>query len=364
MPAQKAAVSFLALILLSSVFLGCNGFFVDQNSTVSFPVYAPNTGTSNVSAYKLDPSTGSLTTVTGSPFTSNTGPTAIGTDRSGFFLYAANTGGGTGGGISGWVINADGTLTAMTGSPFNSSNAYAAIAVDPTLRFVFASTNGSNSIQAFTVNTANGVLTASGGLVGTTGTPIRMTEDPSGKFLFAAEGAGGLDVFSIAANTGALTLVQNVAFAGANDVAVDPNTAFAYVADGATGVQAFSINTTTGALTAVGTAVAAGTQPTGIAVSPNAQFVFVANFGSSNVSAFTSSAGVLTEVSGSPFGAGNGPVSVTVDPSSRHVYAANRSANTLSIFSIDTGTPGKLDTVGSISTGTSPNQVLVAPRSQ
>ncbi|MBZ5648571.1 MAG: lactonase family protein [Acidobacteriia bacterium] len=359
MKARSAAVALAASILLVSLILGCNGFFVDENTTVSFPVYVANSGVSSISAFKLDPSSGALSQATGSPFTSGTGPGALGTNSTGVFLYSANVGGGgTNGGVSGWTINADATLTAMNGSPFLSGASYSSLAVDPTARFVYAGASGSAAIQGFTITSATGVLTGMGGTVATVGNPLRMVEDPTGKFLFVAEGASGVEVFTIA-NGGALTHVQTVALGAANGIAVTAK--YAYVADGATGVNAYSIDTTTGMLTPVGGALAAGTNPSNVAVSPNGAFVFVTNSGSNDVSAYTvtSSTGALTAVAGSPFAASTFPVAVAVDPSSRYVYVANQTAGSVSIFTIDTTTPGKLNSTGTTSTGTNPSDVLV-----
>lgn len=361
MNARRAVIGQTVLIVLATWMLGCNGFFVDQNTTISFPVYVANSGSGSISAYKLDPNTGALSPVTGSPFTAATGPSALGTDSTGIFLYAANVGsGGTNGGVSGWAVNSDGTLTAMNGSPFLPTDSFASIAVDPQARFVFAGNATTSGIQGFTISASSGVLTGIGGVVGTTGAPLRMTEDPTGKFLYVAEGASGVDVFTIAGG-GALTNVQNVPLAAANGLAV--NSKYVYVAGGTTGVNAYSINSTTGHLTAIGGALAAGTDPSNIAVSPSGAFVFVANAGSNDVSAYTVDAttGALTLVTGSPFGAGTGPAAITVDPSSRYVYVTNRIAGSVSIFSVSNNPSGALVSAGGINTGTGPNDVIVVP---
>ncbi len=357
MKARGPILAFIALLLLAAAFLGCDGFFVDQNTTTSFPVYAANSGAGSISAFRLNPDNGALTSVSGSPFGSGQGPNQLGTNSSGTFLYSANLGGG----ISAWTVNADGTLTALSGSPFQSGTQFTSLAVDPTLRFVFGGVNGASNIQGFTA-VSTGVLTPIAGLTVTAGTPRRMREAASGKVLFVAEGNAGVDVFTIATD-GSLTLSQNVPLTAANDIAISPNVKFAYVAEGS-GVSGYTVDATTGNLTAVaGSPFAAGTNPSGVAVDPSGKFVFVTNAGSNNVSAYTldSTTGVLTEVSGSPFSSGTGPSAVTVDPSSRYVYVANKTAGSLSLFTIDTTTAGKLNANGSTSTGVGPNDVIVVP---
>ncbi len=361
MQAPKIILGWTALVALAAWVLGCGGFFVDQNTTISFPVYVANSAAGSVSAFKLNPNNGALSPVTGSPFAAGTGPSALGINSTGVFLYSANVGNaGSNGGVSGWTVNSDGTLTAMNGSPFAASNSYASIAVDPQARFVFAGQAAAAGIQGFSIAFNSGVLTATGGVVGTTGNPVRMTEDPTGKFLYVAEGASGVDVFTIASG-GTLTNVQNVPLAAANGIAVSSK--FAYVADGSNGVFAYTINATTGQLTAVGAAVAAGNNPSNVAISPNGAFVFVTNQDSNDVSAYTvdGSTGALTLVTGSPFGAGTGPMAVTVDPSSRYVYVTNKTAGTVSIFTIGSSPAGRLVSAGVSNTGSGPNDVVIAP---
>ena len=356
MNARGLVFAFIALFVLSILLLGCDNFFVNQNTTTSFPVYAANSGAGNISAFRLNPDSGALTQVTGSPFSSGNTPNQLGTNASGTFLYSANGGGG----ISAWTVNSDGTLSAVTGSPFQSGTSFIALAVDPTLRFVFGGVSATSNIQGFTVTSNTGVLTAIAGVTLTTGVPQRMTEDAGGKFLFVAEGNSGVDVFTIASG-GTLTLAQNTPLTGATGVAVSPNGKFAYVSDSG-GVDAYTVNSSTGNLTSVGT-VAAGTTPSGVTVDPTGKFVFVTNSGSNNVSAYTldSTTGALTAVSGSPFAAGTGPVAVSVEPAARYAYVANKTAGSLSVFTLDTTTPGKLNANGSIATGVSPNDVLVVP---
>lgn len=359
MNVRAAVTGWIALLLLAMGTLGCNGFFVDENTTVSFPVYVANSGSSSISAYKLDPNSGALTAVTGSPFTSGVNPTALGTNTTGAFLYSANLGSGaSNGGVSGWVVNTDGTLTGINGSPFLIANSYASIAVDPQTRFVFAGGGATADIQGFTIASGSGILTGLGGTTGTTGVPIRMAEDPAGKFLYVAEGASGVDAFTIS-NAGALANVQNVPLGGANGLAVTSK--YVYVADSATGVNAYSINTGTGQLTAIGAALAAGTNPSNVAITPNGKYVYVTNSGSNDVSGYSvdGTTGALTEITGSPFAASTAPSAVTVDPSSRYVYVTNKSASSISIFTIDS--TGKLVSAGTTNTGSTPNDVVIAP---
>ena len=77
----------------------------------------------NVAGYAIDPSTGALSPISGSPFATGSDPKNVSTDPSGRFLYVANTRVGTLGydTISGYAIDpTTGALTPLSGSPFEA----------------------------------------------------------------------------------------------------------------------------------------------------------------------------------------------------------------------------------------------------
>jgi 6-phosphogluconolactonase len=91
-----------------------------------------------VSVFSLDPNTGALATVPGSPFASGDAPGAIAIDPSGKFVFVGNTGGNS---LSAYTIDSAGSLTPVTGSPLSLGvNAQpSSIAVDPSGKFVYVS---------------------------------------------------------------------------------------------------------------------------------------------------------------------------------------------------------------------------------
>jgi 6-phosphogluconolactonase len=194
-------------------------------------------------------------------------------------------------------------------------------------------------IASFKIN-SNGTIAASG-TVTADPNPVALLMDPSGKFLFVAEGPNSLPNLSLpnagpcpgttqqfgvctySISNGALTPVPgNITFTNAspnqapnivaiavtptifpnigingvqNSVCTSQNTPaptqeFLYAADFQNNiVWEFGVNMSTGALsnpTGV-PSFAAGTQPNGVAVDPCNRFVFVANYLSNNVSAYT-----------------------------------------------------------------------------
>lgn len=81
-------------------------------------VYVANFGANpgTISAFSLSASTGALTAISGSPFTTGLSPESVYIDPTGQFLYVMNS---TGSNISGYAINpTTGALTELSGSPF------------------------------------------------------------------------------------------------------------------------------------------------------------------------------------------------------------------------------------------------------
>jgi lactonase family protein with 7-bladed beta-propeller len=77
-------------------------------------VVVVNQGTSNVSVYSLDASTGALAAVPGSPFASGSAPGPVAIDPSGKFVFVGDTGGNS---LSAYTIDSAGSLTPVTGTP-------------------------------------------------------------------------------------------------------------------------------------------------------------------------------------------------------------------------------------------------------
>jgi 6-phosphogluconolactonase len=173
---------------------------------------------------------------------------------------------------------ATGALSAVPGSPVSISTniSIRSMSIDPTGKFLYASYGDHNEVAAFSIDATSGTLTAVPGspfTVGASATTLvtTITVDASGKFLIVGlePGAVGncLDVLSIDSGTGALTRVPGSPFAPAAVycplVAADPSEPLVYAGTGGTqpgpgippaNIVALSVDQTTGALTPVGQA--------------------------------------------------------------------------------------------------------------
>jgi len=187
-------------------------------------VYVTNPGIGMITAFSF--SNGVLTKVPGSPFPSAPGGGAFGlaVDGSERFLYVANPSASnpppssTTGNVSGFNIDpSSGALSPIQGSPFTATNGKgpSAVTVDPSGRFVYATTTGSSfSIWCFAITPTNGQLVAA------TNSPFSLTAgglfaliDPSGNYLYiGSQDASGIAGYTYDPSTGAPTTITGSPF--------------------------------------------------------------------------------------------------------------------------------------------------------
>jgi YVTN family beta-propeller protein len=377
-----AAVAFTSIALgLASCGSGVGSGCLLCTTTVTRQfAYVVNKGGNSVSAYTVDPTTGALGSIAGSPFAAGTNPasvtvaTASAAGKSSTYVYAANNGSNN---VSAYTVAPTGSLAPVAGSPFAAGTGPISAAADAGGRFVYVVNQGSNDVSAYAIDAATGALTAIAGSPFAAGTnPTCVTLASGSTFVFVVNsGSNNVSAYSIGA-TGALTAVAGSPFAaGSNpacmtDVQYAPTREFAYVVNrGSNNISAYTIGTTTGALTAAaGSPFVAGSNPTSVSVDPTGRFAYVANQGSNNVSAYNIDAatGALTALSGSPFTAGTGPASVTVvayGPTQEFAYVVNNGSNNVSAYAIEA--VGGLANSGALTAvsgspfvaGTSPNSV-------
>jgi 6-phosphogluconolactonase len=115
-----------------------------------------------VLGFQIDWVTGALSTIPGSPFAAELGPFSVAADPSGRFLYVVNAAYAPPAlcNVSAYQIDpVSGALTQIPGSPFTAGSESDYIAVDPLGRFAFVANFGDNTIGAFAINPQTGALT-------------------------------------------------------------------------------------------------------------------------------------------------------------------------------------------------------------
>ncbi|MGH6648328.1 lactonase family protein [Aquabacterium sp.] len=345
--------------------------------------YVVNRGTSNVSGFSVNATSGLLTPIAGagSPWVTGTNPESIAVDPGVRFAYVANNGSNN---VSVFNINSDGSLTA-NGLPATAGSQPTAVTVDPQGRYVYVA-NGdiaASTISAYSLNSTTGQLTPiAGSPFASTGTnPRSIAVDPTGKFVYVANFASSsISIYSIDTSStgghvpGALilqgTVTTTVDSPNSITVVTSATGIYAYVANfGNDSVTAYSVNTTNGALTPTnpGLALSGGTTPTSVAVEPNGKFAYVTNLslpGTGNVAAFSigqavGNAGALTALGGASATAaltGGAPYSVAADPSGKFIYAVQSATNQITGFTLNatTGALTPMSTQFATETGSPP----------
>ena len=98
----------------------------------------------NVSGYKINPSTGALTPIAGSPFAAGKVPISVAVHPSGRFVYVGNAGSAN---VSGYTSSPiTGKLTPIAGSPFVGVEPDK-VAVDPSGKFVYVTNFGHQTFR-------------------------------------------------------------------------------------------------------------------------------------------------------------------------------------------------------------------------
>ena len=120
-------------------------------------VIVVNQGTSTVSVFSLDPSTGALAAVTGSPFPSGSEPAPVAIGPNDNFVFVGDTGGNS---LSPYSIDSAGALTPVTATPIPLGNTAqpSSIAVDPAGKLVYVSIVP-REVAGFALNPTTGALT-------------------------------------------------------------------------------------------------------------------------------------------------------------------------------------------------------------
>lgn len=270
-----------------------------------------NISSMNISVFSVNSTTAALTPVTGSPFAAEANAARLIVHPLGKFVYGLSS---TPAEILAYSFDSTtGVLAPLTGFPLSlSTSGQSGLAISPNGEFLYTSNPNTNLITGFSIG-ANGLLTQ---LAATTspskGSPVFLTFDDSGSFLFSVNGGGNLggpsvSTFSVSA-TGALTEVTGSPTAvGTAPVSAVFLQGFLYVLNQTSGtISAFGFTTSTGQLTELkGSPFTVGTRPVSLTTAALGKFLIATTTGSSGsgaIAVFSIAAdGTLSPVTGSPF---------------------------------------------------------------
>jgi 6-phosphogluconolactonase (cycloisomerase 2 family) len=181
--------------------------------TGKFVYVANNGGSNDISVYAINQ--GQLTPVAGSPFAAGDSPHGLVFAASGKFLYTANSG-GTNSTISGFSVDpSSGALNALSGSPFTLAVDHS-MAADRTGRYLYVTTDG--GVVGYGIDHATGALSALAGFpVAAGANAYSVTFDQTNQFLYVGiDGAAAVSGFRFDAATGGLTPMPGSPFPAGN----------------------------------------------------------------------------------------------------------------------------------------------------
>ena len=163
-------------------------------------LFAADFTSGDLVVFTIDPTSGALTPVTGSPFP-NSGFEAnhLKVDGTGNYLYASA--GNTTGDVAGFLIDQNtGALSPVAGSPFALT--VSQIDVDPTGTFLLAVDGGASEINVIPIESGTGSLLLNSAVSYPTVDPVDgVLIHPSGKFVYAFGGHVALEGFQFSSGT-------------------------------------------------------------------------------------------------------------------------------------------------------------------
>jgi len=188
-------------------------------------VYVSNSTIGMVSAFSFDPSSGALSPVAGSPFLSGAGASGLAVygNAPSQFLYVSNTAAinpntSVIGNISAFSINSTtGALSVVSGSPFTSvlGAGPAELVLAPSGNLLFAITAGSSySVWAFSISATTGQLTASpNSPYSVAGGNLFALIDTKGNYLYiGSQASKGIAGYTYDTNVGTPNALTNSPF--------------------------------------------------------------------------------------------------------------------------------------------------------
>ncbi|MBM0104775.1 beta-propeller fold lactonase family protein [Steroidobacter sp. S1-65] len=233
-----------------------------------------------------------------------------------------------------------GALTGLPGSPFAAGIDFTSILFEPQGRFAYVTSQNTRTIQRFVADSDSGALSS----LASVATPVEasgVTIHPNGKYLYTSTPvtSGGMvthqvQTYAIDPDTGTLTATSTEPAGEALSVVLDPSGRYAYVnVRDLPGVRAYSIDPQDGSLEPLAE-VNPVFSPYGMAMDPAGKFLFVTRRDHGTVEVMTIQSDGSLNLTGS-FGVGGEPIAATVDASGRWLYVTQLAGRSIVTFEID-----------------------------
>ena len=291
-------------------------------------VYVSDPGNNAIRAYAVSNSDGSLSSAPSGPYPVSSTPgelTCFGTT-----LYVASSAGS----IFAFTVSTDGSLTSVSGSPFSAGAGLSHLAAIPSATvgntaFLYAANadDPNGSITAFTIG-------SNGALAPVPGSPFATVANggpegfyDGGNILYVAlKNANAVVALTINAD-GSLSPIAGSPFpAGHGTSSLSAADGFLFAANNLDGtISSYSMDPVSGALTQVTGSPFTAAVPSGDVLYDNGK-LFLPDASSNTINGFAPdpASGIVTSLSGSPFQAGAGPLALAmggfpvIDPPQSH----------------------------------------------
>jgi len=308
-------------------------------------LYVANRMGASLSAFRINPETGAISPLKGSPFSTCFDPYTAKAHPSEPFLYVLCYAPDT---VTGYRINPEnGQLTPVPSVRFKTYGEFpTTIQFEPEGKLAFVANYHTSNISVFNLDLKTGALTFKE-LIQSRLSPMELAviNKPAIKqrnttHYLAVASQDTLTLYDMKDGKQQAIMDKKIATAntekGPSAMVVHPVQPIIYVANKTAGtVSAFRVEPKSKQLTPLpGSPYATGKLPVAIAVDTNGWYLYVVNQGSDNLSVFAlnHSDGVPSEIPPSPFPVGKSPGSIAIDAAGRHAYVANTESDALSIF--------------------------------
>lgn len=245
------------------------------------------------------------------------------------------------GGVGVYTVDpSSGDLRAVDGSPFPADHPLITLAVHPSGRLVYAGSDDQPFLEGYSLDPPSGRLTRLPGY------PIPSLADGSplfdnaGEFLYVV-GESAIDGFRVNAGSGALLHLVGFPLAvpgmqAATTPQMSPDDRFLYVSDPDTDqLFAFSRNLQTGSLALIQQVASGGDGPTGLGLTPDGRFLYAAHADGTLPGFAVAADGTLTALAGpAPAYAAGPTLSYTLGFLEDAVFVGDAAASSLNAFRI------------------------------
>jgi len=314
----------------------------------------------SITAFSINQNTGALTQIADYPIGTNLGRLVI--TPNGKYIYAPADG------IYGYSIDSStGLLTSISGSPFDPDLAFGGGVATPDSRFFYAPGFTPDGIYAHTIQPDGALFTIFGSPYDDPNAPIDVDIEPTGRYVYVANYGGGISGWSIDVGLGTLTPLPGSPYPTGGDapnaLAVAPNGRAVVVDNQFQGTTASLSIQPDGTLQLRGTPQPAGANPNGITVDPTSQFVYTSSTSASTVAAYRLDpvSLILEPVLGLQWATGNDPYAMQVLAGPEPPYCPLNSIEpSVTICAPSVSTPSPARVVAGTSSSSAVQQIQVS----